>query len=601
MYSSSRRSCSSLIVVAAAIEKTALDGESGNLITHIAGQLQTAMIALETKQAESIIGEGKSYETLFASHLRACKARSSAERAWQSIVDMIKSISETMLSSLPNFVKISKSFMDGKYRKPQSAASGSRRSPTQSRTMALDVVKLYIALISEFFTLSDMAVTSPSLSGPSPSSLPEESHSLSTAYYLMKILGELQETVNDVNALEISPESSSLLKGFLESAKWRFVDILVGAWLRDAKLFYYLENWVAGSTDASATHYMDQIEMFQRQLATAGFKLAGGVDLGGAALAKPVKQNPLPQAFVSKVTKAFFDALQCFFDGLVLLASDESPIATGSMLVTDAPSTTVSNQLELLDLEDTDTRRLVVISNFTCLKNTLIPNMLNEFENSLGVSILEERQALLNAVQERDKALFDGYMKPKAKIAMDTLRSGILNGSMDWYETPQPTEIRRYMYDTLIYLVGIHAQVTRAAEPLLDRILSAIVNDLAEEALRCFRQVKRFGMGGMLRATLEIEFMHQTLGRYVTPAAAKTLSDLYNKISQAYSRRPGDENLQSNLDGVKKTLADTRRATGIEFLCFRQTKSSSSRVGGPRGHKDGASRTKDSKEGIQKQ
>lgn len=66
--------------------------------------------------------------------------------------------------------------------------------------------------------------------------------------------------------------------------------------------------------------------------------------------------------------------------------------------------------------------------------------------------------------------------------------------------------------------------------------------------------------------------MHQTLSRYVTPSAAKTLSDLYNKISQAYARRPGDENLQSNLDGVKKTLAETRRATGIEFLCFRQTK-----------------------------
>lgn len=70
--------------------------------------------------------------------------------------------------------------------------------------------------------------------------------------------------------------------------------------------------------------------------------------------------------------------------------------------------------------------------------------------------------------------------------------------------------------------------------------------------------------------------MHQTLGRYVTPAAAKTLSELYNRISQAYTRRPGDENLQANLDGVKKILAETRRATGIEFLCFRQTKTPSS-------------------------
>jgi exocyst complex component 2 len=69
--------------------------------------------------------------------------------------------------------------------------------------------------------------------------------------------------------------------------------------------------------------------------------------------------------------------------------------------------------------------------------------------------------------------------------------------------------------------------------------------------------------------------MHQTLSRYVTTNTAKILSDLYTKISQAYARRPGDENLQSNLDGVKRTLSETRRRTGIEFLCFRVTKDKS--------------------------
>jgi len=55
------------------------------------------------------------------------------------------------------------------------------------------------------------------------------------------------------------------------------------------------------------------------------------------------------------------------------------------------------------------------------------------------------------------------------------------------------------MFEVLWYTVSIHAQVSSAAEVLLDRTLSALVNELAEEALRCFRQVKRFGMGGMLR------------------------------------------------------------------------------------------------------
>jgi exocyst complex component 2 len=58
------------------------------------------------------------------------------------------------------------------------------------------------------------------------------------------------------------------------------------------------------------------------------------------------------------------------------------------------------------------------------------------------------------------------------------------------------------MYEMLIALVSIHAQVCNTAELLLDRTLNAIVEEVATEALRCFRQVKRFGMGGMLRVRL---------------------------------------------------------------------------------------------------
>lgn len=61
------------------------------------------------------------------------------------------------------------------------------------------------------------------------------------------------------------------------------------------------------------------------------------------------------------------------------------------------------------------------------------------------------------------------------------------------------SDIRPYMFDALIYLVGVHAQVSSAAPSLLDRALGALVDDLAEECLGCFRQVRRFGMGGMLR------------------------------------------------------------------------------------------------------
>lgn len=60
------------------------------------------------------------------------------------------------------------------------------------------------------------------------------------------------------------------------------------------------------------------------------------------------------------------------------------------------------------------------------------------------------------------------------------------------------------MFETLMYLVGVHAQVSNVVPPLLDRTLNALVESLAEEALRCFKQVKRFGMGGMLRVCIHV-------------------------------------------------------------------------------------------------
>lgn len=50
-----------------------------------------------------------------------------------------------------------------------------------------------------------------------------------------------------------------------------------------------------------------------------------------------------------------------------------------------------------------------------------------------------------------------------------------------------------------MYLVSVHAHVSAVAKPLLERTLNSLIEDLVEEALACFKQVRRFGMGGMLR------------------------------------------------------------------------------------------------------
>ena len=74
---------------------------------------------------------------------------------------------------------------------------------------------------------------------------------------------------------------------------------------------------------------------------------------------------------------------------------------------------------------------------------------------------------------------------------------------------------------------------------------------------------------------MEIEFMHQTLQQYVSPQASTTFTEIYTTISDCYERRPdaAQQNLQAQLDGVKKTLTEARKATAINFVCFRKERS----------------------------
>ena len=238
--------------------------------------------------------------------------------------------------------------------------------------MAQDIVKLYISLLSEFFKLSDPVVmSSPSMKDSVPLQIPSNSHSLSTAHYLMKILGELQETINELNTLEISSEVSSSLKSLLESVQWRFADLLVNNWLRgesrprvfdcpcisvtlllDAKYFYYLEAWVLSPSEVSATLHLEQMELFQRHMTTVAFRLAGGVDPSATSASKFAKQNPIPQALTAKVVKAFFDALYALVDGLVILASSKSSTFAGKTLINEVGKPVGLNPLELLDLQN---------------------------------------------------------------------------------------------------------------------------------------------------------------------------------------------------------------------------------------------------------
>ena len=139
------------------------------------------------------------------------------------------------------------------------------------------------------------------------------------------------------------------------------------------------------------------------------------------------------------------------------------------------------------------------------------------FSEATSLTIVS--QTLKTVVDELDKSLFDGYVKPRAEVIADKIHEAILGGHIDWYRAPQPkgknnlvylgkaeTEwkltyavIRPYVHEILNYLVEVHGQVCNVAQTLLDRTLNTLLDGLAEETQTAFGKVKRFGTGGLLQ------------------------------------------------------------------------------------------------------
>ena len=94
----------------------------------------------------------------------------------------------------------------------------------------------------------------------------------------------------------------------------------------DAHSFYYLETWALSSAEPYTTEYLTDVYYFQRQATTWAFKFASGAAEAPSSSSSRTGRRPIPNAFVTKISKAFLDATYAFLDGLVLLATEGSPV-----------------------------------------------------------------------------------------------------------------------------------------------------------------------------------------------------------------------------------------------------------------------------------
>ncbi|CAG8529532.1 34941_t:CDS:10 [Gigaspora margarita] len=462
----------------------------------------TKEIALRLKNAIKAINI-RDYDSLIA-------GKDMDVQIWKATLDVVKTLSDLLLRCLPDFWKLSKSFMEGKFQKSPAILSANRRrrqamdlrKVEQCQNMAKGVIDLYASLLSEFFILPPIS----------------------------------SNQVRDQETLSFIPSQSDSVTTY----------------------------WSLDQDNREITNFLRNFHIFHKYNSRSAYKIAS---LGYVSDEDDNKSSRISDAFLQKIKSAFLDSLYAYLDGLVhLVFSDYTPLESCDKEPTEM------FQRSRIDPKQIDSRILLTISNLSNLKQFMIPRIVSQFEAAYKCSLVDDTKTLNDVINQLDKILFDDYLKRQTQKIRNIVVNGILSGDVDWYNISKPTEVHSFVFEALLSLVIVHAQVSDVAKPLINRTLTALLESMAQDCLEAFQKVEKFGMGGMLQATLEIEFMHQTLSQYVSKKAQETLQLIYTTIEQLYDTTQASNDLESELSSVKQLLVDSRKSTSLQFLCFKKPK-----------------------------
>lgn len=206
-----------------------------------------------------------------------------------------------------------------------------------------------------------------------------------------------------------------------------------------------------------------------------------------------------------------------------------------------------------------------------------MPQLVTLFETLFSVSLTDERKKIDSVLVQLDRQLFQSYNKTHIARTNGTIEAGIFSPS--W---APPTEKGKsvaerqpspYVFTILLSLVLVHTEVSTTSPPLTPRILRALFESTTASLIATFSdpRLERIGLEALMQATLDVEFMAQTLASYTTEKASATQTEIY-QVLDGKTDNEARVRLQEELSRLRGVLKSLREGTRVEFSCFRREK-----------------------------
>ncbi|KAJ9149019.1 Exocyst complex component SEC5 [Pleurostoma richardsiae] len=426
---------------------------------------------------------------------------------------------------------------------------------------------------------------------------PPWSNSVSGVHYLSRMLALVGSGACDMASLSPVGRGDAAevekLKSLVGAARERCVTALCAAWNRDAENIKYIEDWIRAPDRTDVTKMPASFGAFEASLLTGMQKILyvseamSRPGAGDIVLAPPSK---LLQMVRSQYVTTLYKALSGMVENAERsgkksddewTADVDGYVAPSGADITRTPSMILGGTV---NATDKNVRMLLTLSNLQLLRAQVVPGLNSQFENAFSVKLTDETKTIRDVLGQIDARLFQSYTRQY----IDSLRKIIRTGATapDWAPTTttadKPREVKPYVYEVLLNLVLVHTQVSTTASSLTSQVLSYLLEQLSRELLDAFKLRPRYNLAALMQATLDVEFIAQTLSQYTTERASELQSQIYQELD---GRTDNDARarLQGELPEMRSVLKRLREASKSEFACFRKPKRSAAAAQGPGG------------------
>lgn len=213
----------------------------------------------------------------------------------------------------------------------------------------------------------------------------------------------------------------------------------------------------------------------------------------------------------------------------------------------------------------------MTLSNLQALRADVVPNLVTQFENAFSVKLTEETKTIREVLGTIDARLFQLYTVHSTTMLSTIIRKGITSPAWAPRPSEKPREVRPYIYEALLSIVLVHTQVSTTASSLTFPVLSYLLEHTCKELLDAFRSRPRYSLSELMQATLDLEFVAQSLSQYTTEATSKIQSEIYQELDKG-TDNDARARLQSELPEMRAVLKRLRESSRSEFACFKKSR-----------------------------